>query len=141
MNLKRVTSFGCLKEPNNLLVSLPFRPIERSFSLGVFRIYVRFGRQQGIDNFLVATLHRPMQRCAATSIFCIDWHANIHQQLDDGQIAISDRAVKSGFAARIGGLHIDAFLDERTRFVGRNQDILLAALQRDAAREPALAGN
>jgi len=36
---------------------------------------------------------------------------------------------------------LDAFLDERTRFVGRNQDILLAALQRDAAREPALAGN
>ena len=27
------------------------------------------------------------------------------------------------------------------RFVGRNQDILLAALQRDAAREPALAGD
>jgi hypothetical protein len=36
---------------------------------------------------------------------------------------------------------LDAFLDERTRFVGRNQDILLEALQRDAGEEPALAGN
>jgi hypothetical protein len=36
---------------------------------------------------------------------------------------------------------LGAFLDERNRFVVRNQNILLAALERDAAREPALAGN
>src|SRR5262249_42072245 len=36
---------------------------------------------------------------------------------------------------------LDAFLDERNAFVVRNQKVLLDALERDAAREPALAGN
>jgi hypothetical protein len=34
---------------------------------------------------------------------------------------------------------LDEFLEERNDFVVRNQRILLAALDRDAAREPALA--
>jgi hypothetical protein len=36
---------------------------------------------------------------------------------------------------------LDDFLRERDAFVVRNQKILLDALERDAAREPALAGN